>query len=236
MLKIPVALVLTAATTLTACAGTADATLQADAPTPAEALPQSAVAVEAVAPDAPLPITTADAEGLLFMREEEKLAHDVYLAMFDLWGIGAFENIAASEQRHTDAVLGLIETYGLIDPVADDTPGVFTNPDLAALYEDLVEAGSVSAEAALEVGALIEDLDISDLRSWVELTGDPAIERVYANLLSGSENHLRAFVGLLDDRGIDYEPTYLSDDDVSGILAPSSGGGGRHTGHRGGRR
>lgn len=230
MRKIPVALVLAAATTLSACAGTADATPQADAPTPAEARPQSAVAVEAVAPDAPPPITTADAEGLLFMREEEKLAHDVYLAMFDLWGIRAFENIAASEQRHTDAVLGLI------DPVTDDTPGVFTNPDLAALYEDLVEAGSVSAEAALEVGALIEDLDISDLRSWEELTGDPAIERVYANLLSGSENHLRAFVGLLDDRGVDYEPTYLSDDDVSGILAPSSGGGGRRTGHRGGRR
>ena len=54
--------------------------------------------------------------GLLFMREEEKLARDVYLELFDEWGLRVFENIAESEQKHMDAVLYLLGKYGLEDP------------------------------------------------------------------------------------------------------------------------
>jgi hypothetical protein len=236
--KIPAALMLAAVTTLSACAGTAGASIDSTGAAAGAAPSASPAAVEAEAaiPSPEGAITAEEAEGLLFMREEEKLARDVYLAMFDLWDLRVFDNIAASEQRHTDAVLDLIEAYGLTDPVADDTPGEFTDPELATLYADLIEAGSGSPEEALAVGALIEDLDISDLRSWLEATDDPAIQRVYSNLLAGSENHLRAFAGLLEGRGVDYEPTYLSEDDVADILgAPSSGGGRggvRHSGRR----
>jgi hypothetical protein len=167
------------------------------------------------------------------MREEEKLARDVYLAMADLWDVPVFDNIAASEQRHSDAVLRLIEAYGLDDPVTDDTPGVFTNPDFAALYDELIATGSASLVDALTVGAAIEDLDISDLRSWLDRTDDPAIERVYANLLAGSENHLRAFIGRLEAQGTTYEPGYLTDDEVAEILAADATRGG--TRYRGGR-
>ena len=45
-------------------------------------------------------LTLPDSETvtLKFMREEEKLARDVYLYLFDVWGQWIFENIAASEQ------------------------------------------------------------------------------------------------------------------------------------------
>ena len=77
-------------------------------------------------------LSEEEAEGLIFMREEEKLARDVYLTLFDVWGLQIFENIAAAESRHTASVLDLIDQYGLDDPVVDDSIGAFTNPDLDA--------------------------------------------------------------------------------------------------------
>jgi hypothetical protein len=167
----------------------------------------------------------SEAEGLTFMREEEKLARDVYLALFDEWGLPIFENIAASEQRHMDAVAALLDAYGLSDPVVDDARGAFTNADFAALYEDLVERGSQSLVDGLAVGALIEDLDIYDLRAWLAQTDNADIERVYANLLAGSENHLRAFTSHLEANGSGYTPEYLDAADVAEITAADSGRG-----------
>jgi len=52
-------------------------------------------------------LTEVEIEGLLFMREEEKLAGDVYRYFYDLWGNNIFQNIARSEDTHTNAVLDL---------------------------------------------------------------------------------------------------------------------------------
>jgi hypothetical protein len=179
-------------------------------------------------------LTESELEGLMWMREEEKLARDVYLTLFERWQTPIFENIAGSEQQHTDAVLRIIDAYGLDDPSTDDTVGVFTNPVLQGLYDDLVEQGSQSLIDALAVGALIEDLDISDLQRWLTETDNAAIVSVYTNLLKGSENHLRAFVRQLEANGSEFEPVYLEQDVVDEILAGQSGQ--RPGGGNGGRR
>jgi hypothetical protein len=121
--------------------------------------------------------------------------------------------------------------------VVDDTRGVFTNPEFAVLYAELVEQGSVSLVDALAVGALIEEMDIRDLRRWVEAAENPDIVQVYGNLLSGSENHLRAFVGRLEANGGTFSPSYLDAEDVQAILdgSPDRGRGGRGGGGRGRR-
>jgi len=54
-------------------------------------------------------LSAGDAENLAFMREEEKLARDVYLYLFEFWGQLIFENIAAGEQQHMDAVWSLMD-------------------------------------------------------------------------------------------------------------------------------
>ena len=54
-------------------------------------------------------ISDEEATGLIFMREEEKLARDVYLTLYDVWETAVFDNIASSEQTHMDAVLMLID-------------------------------------------------------------------------------------------------------------------------------
>jgi hypothetical protein len=163
---------------------------------------------------------------LLFVREEEKLARDVYITLGGIWDEPVFAAIAASEQRHMDAVGRLIEKYGLVDPVTDDTVGVFSDPNLKTLYDQLtggakadaelsasdagIEDGTTSLVAALRVGAFIEEYDILDLQDALEGTSAKDIENVYENLLQGSGNHLRSFVAQIEANGETYEPVLMN--------------------------
>ena len=146
-------------------------------------------------------LTQSEIDSIIYMREEEKFARDVYKTLFDEYGTSIFENIRNSEQRHMDALENLIIKYGLQDPVINDTAGAFSNPDFSSLYIDLVAAGMESYCGALQVGIDIEELDIEDIET--ALNGDdegvvepveaPDVIRVLTNLLNGSYNHLNAF-------------------------------------------
>ena len=110
------------------------------------------------------PLSDAEKKGLLLMREEEKLARDLYKALYDKWGIRAFSNIAKSEQQHMDSVKALLDRYGLADPVGSNKPGEFSDPALQKAYDDLLKKGLLSRAEAVTVGAMVEELDIKDLR------------------------------------------------------------------------
>ena len=138
----------------------------------------------------------ADEAAIVHMREEEKLARDVYTALGEQWGTQIFTNIAASEQRHMDQVATLLGTYGIEDPAAGNGPGEFTDPDLQALYDRLVAQGSTSLTDALGVGKAIEELDIADLKASATSAED--VQAVWDRLEAGSNNHLRAFESQLD--------------------------------------
>jgi len=167
----------------------------------------SAVAIEPSAES----LTDVEVEGIMFMREEEKLAYDVYTTFADMYGQPIFSNIASAETQHMSAVLGLIEAYDLDDPVDDSPVGTFANQELQDLYDDLIKQGSVDLAAALEVGAVIEEVDILDLEDYLEKTSNPDIIQVYENLLRGSENHLRAFVSQLESMTNDRRTPVLMD-------------------------
>jgi len=142
-------------------------------------------------------LTQEQKDALVFMYQEEKLARDVYLTLNDKWGARVFENISSSEQKHMDAVKSLLNKYNIEVPVLDDTIGVFENEELQALYDELVEKGLTSLNDAYEVGVTIEETDIADLEERMEnATSD--IQRVFSNLLRGSNNHLSAFNRQLD--------------------------------------
>ena len=178
-------------------------------------------------PDTAAALSTVEMEGLIYMREEEKLARDVYLALYDKWGMPVFQNIAGSEQAHMDSVLMLLDQYGLADPAAGKDAGEFTNPLFQSLYEQLVGQGSLTLSEALKVGATIEELDIVDLEQRLAQTGNEYIIRVYTNLLAGSENHLRAFVSNLERQtGEVFQPAYLDQDAYQAIISGAAGQGG----------
>ena len=168
-------------------------------------------------------LSTSEEDGLLFMREEEKLARDVYIAMFALGYSKVFDNISRSEQTHTDAILTLLNRYDIPDPVVDNAEGVFINTDLQALYDALILQGSPSLIEALFVGAEIEEIDLIDIQNMVEaLEGNQDILIVYESLMKGSRNHLRAFVNNLASQGVDYVPLHLSQEEYDAIINADS--------------
>lgn len=175
----------------------------------------TSAAVREGASSLPSPTEDLSAEeiaGLLFMREEEKLAHDVYVALYARWGEMVFNNIVPSEAQHTEAVRQLIVSHGLPDPAATTPPGVFVNTDLQQLYDALVAQGQPSLIDALKVGCLIEEKDIVDIEEKKrQVLDEPDIVRVYDNLLCGSRNHLRAFnQALVAAGGVYDQPQFLS--------------------------
>src|SRR4030042_2949481 len=120
----------------------------------------------------------SEVAGLLYMREEEKLAHDVYTTFYSQFGNQNFQNISQSEQTHSESVKTLLDRYGLTDLASNET-GVFTNPDLQALYDELISRGSQSLAEALNVGAAIEEIDILDLKERLAQTDNVDIQLVY---------------------------------------------------------
>ena len=135
-------------------------------------------------------LSQEDQDGLVFMYQEEKVARDVYLYLYEKWGLRVFNSIASSEQQHMDAVKALIEKYNL--PLPSDDAGVFEDEALASLYETLIQKGETSPTDALEVGVLVEETDIEDLLDRIEYAPED-IKVIYQNLLNGSYNHLNAF-------------------------------------------
>jgi hypothetical protein len=165
------------------------------------------------------PLSDVEKEGLLFTREEEKLARDVYAALAAKWGQRAFTAIAAAEQQHMDTVAFLLSRYALADPAAGKAPGVFSNARLQALYVSLLEKGSVSLVEAFAVGATIEDLDLADVEKLLADADSIDLDTVMQNLAKGSRNHLRSFVALLTASGVTYVPQFLSPEEYAGIIS-----------------
>jgi hypothetical protein len=197
-------------------------------------------------------LTDKEKADLLYIREEEKLARDVYLTLYDTHQLRIFKNISEAEQRHMDALLSLLTKYEIPDPVGNRGRGKFKDKTLKALYKKLVATGKTSVIDALTVGATIEDLDIHDLVKNLKNTEKTDLRAVYQNLMKGSRNHMRAFSSQLTSREVTYEPTHISKEDYEAIVNSPwergpvdsegrsrgrghGGGRGRGNGYRGGR-
>lgn len=176
-----------------------------------ENLTQSLAAVQSSVTNLPLEtLDSAERERILFIREEEKLAYDVYQTLFDRYGVKIFQNIPNSEMSHMEAMLSIIKKYQLIDPMDKNPRGIFTDPALQSLHNALVSQGQVSLLAAYQVGAKIEELDIYDLNKSIAVTNNQDVKLVYDFLNKGSRNHLRSFYKNLSNAGGTYSPVYIS--------------------------
>ena len=202
------------------------------------ALLLSAMVAVSPAAAATSPLSADEIAGLKFMREEEKLAHDVYATFYQQYGLSIFNNIASSEATHMAAIKTLLDRYGIADPAAGKAVGVFADASLQALYNQLVAQGRQSLSAALKVGGAIEEIDILDLKERLAATTHSDIQQVYTSLLNASYNHLRAFARTLTiQTGVTYQPQYLDAATYQNIIAGNGsqrGGMGSNGGQRGG--
>jgi len=155
-------------------------------------------------------LSDAEKEGLIFMREEEKLAQDVYLYFYEKYGNNIFNNIAKAESTHMASLKTLLDKYNLKDPVLVEDIGYFQNEMLGGLYTQLTEAGNVSLVEAIKVGLTIEDLDIKDLMEYTIDLRNADMITIYESLTKGSRNHMRSYYSQLVQNGGTYEPQFIT--------------------------
>jgi hypothetical protein len=151
----------------------------------------------------------AQVEQLIRMREEEKLAHDVYVTLAQTSGLQIFNNIANAESQHMRAVEQLVSRYSPAIAGPQLPVGSFSNPQFQSFYKSLVASGSTSPFAAATVGAKIEEMDIKDLQTMLSQNLPQDISRVLEHLQKASGNHLRAFSMELNRLGATYTPEFL---------------------------
>jgi hypothetical protein len=170
--------------------GTSDATAQGGPASRGEGAGATAVHVE---PDTGTQLTADEAADLQYMREEEKLAQDVYRLLGARYDSRVFTNIAGSETRHAETVKSFLDAFKVSDPAAGRAAGSYENADLQALHDQLVAQGMESLADAIDVGIAIEERDIADLKARLAATDRADLTAMYESLLRASENHLRAF-------------------------------------------
>lgn len=158
----------------------------------------------------------SEQESLLFMLEEEKLAHDVYTQLYEKWETRQFENIKESEKIHMEKIKTLLDQNKILYEILPI--GKFKNQNLQKLYNDLIAKGNISEIEALKVGATIEDVDIFDLKRLKKETENQQILNVYDFLECGSRNHLRAFNRGLSVNNSSYEVQYISKQEFNKII------------------
>lgn len=166
-------------------------------------------------------LTDAEINSIMSLREEEKVAYDVYTFMFEKYESKVFKNIAENEKDHMDKIKELIIQFNLNDPLSgiSDQKGVFNNKKMQALYDEMIMAGNYGLLDALRAAARFEETDIIDLRNDLSAASDQTVVNTYINLESSSQDHLRALVKVIKDEGISYKPSYLSKEDFDKIMS-----------------
>jgi len=140
-------------------------------------------------------LTAAQKTTLAEMAEEEKLAHDLYVAFADKYGTTVFTRIPNAETRHLDEVRILLKRYAVADPTVGQAVGVFSTASAQQQYNKLLAQGTASVDAAYAASRTVETTDITDLKSASAGVTAPDVQQVYKNLLAGSQRHLVAFGG-----------------------------------------
>jgi hypothetical protein len=171
-------------------------------------------------------ITDKEKATVLRMREEEKMARDVYIVMNEKWDQQVFSHISESEINHMSQMKIWVDKFSLDDPVTrnNDQRGVFTDPALQKLYNELIASGLQSREASYRAGAKVEEVDILDLKAALAETSNADLQSTYKYLIHASENHLRAFVRNLKVLGTDYKPVVMMQKEFDEIMKGQGGG------------
>ena len=103
------------------------------------------------------PLSELPVGDLMFLYEEEKVAMDIYDHFESLYGITPFVHISDSELRHFETLENLLLDRGILseETVIRTEAGVFTDPELQSMYDDLKQRGDESLVEALMVSAYI---------------------------------------------------------------------------------
>ena len=153
-------------------------------------------------------------DSITYMYNEEGLAYDVYLNVYKTllekgpkFEVKQLKMIAENaEIKHMEAVDALAIKYDLNMTTYDPTlepyskegigSGVFSIPAIQKLYDDLYAKGIKSKKDALEMGCIVEVVDITDLEGYIvqaEAAKAADVLKEFNFLITGSYTHYWEF-------------------------------------------
>ncbi len=160
-------------------------------------------------------ITETEAGDLQLLREEEKLARDLFRDWSDRSEL--FGAVAHSKQLHFEIVGALLQRHQVTDRTLGGE-GLYVFPQLQTLHQELLARGGSTELEALAAGAELHERDLVGLE---EAAGRSQLEDVRASLAEiqrGARNHLRGCVEELALQGVDYAPRLLSPEAFAAII------------------
>lgn len=139
-------------------------------------------------------LTASQRAELVSMALNEKLTHDLYAQFYQAYHLRVFDNVAAAENNHLQALRTLMARYGITDPTAGQPAGNFgASSSAQATYDRLLSQGKASEQAALNVASGLENDAISSYGTALNgLSAQDAVQ-VLQNLKAAETRHLAAF-------------------------------------------
>jgi len=162
-------------------------------------------------------LNATQTSSLAYMWHEEKLAHDLYLALNAVNPAMQLSNIATkSESAHINYVEDLVEWYDInVTDIPDYNTsysaeeldamaaGEFAIDDIQNLYNTLYSEGSANKIESLKVGCKVEVIDVNDLDTFIDQSaGNQALVDTFTTLRAGSYEHYWTFHSALKKAGI----------------------------------
>lgn len=170
-------------------------------------------------------LSESEKSSLTYMAQEEKVAEDFYLEMYNTHGLSFFRSISKSESKHKELILQVMSKFGVPGPLSGEysTAGKFKDKELQDLYTDLLRKGSYSVLDGLIQSARFEEKDIQDLGRFMESSSNEYVVSTFSKLKKVSENHLKVIVNNVKSRGADYVPATLTTEEFDKIMNDSFG-------------
>ncbi len=149
-------------------------------------------------------------KGIVFVREEEKVAVNFYGMMSDLFGSEVLTQLAESERTHLGVTALPVEKYHLQDPTVDRTDGEFMSNSLQAHYDELIEEGSPSLSDAFIAGTTLQEASLVTIQNQLDrVANNRDLRNMYAALRVATRNHLRIMFREVTDHGGSYAPLFM---------------------------
>lgn len=161
-------------------------------------------------------LTAEEIEFLFAVREDEKVARDLYAHFYSKYQLKPFEMIGKAESNHISAVEKLLTFYSISFPALSEA-GIFANAERQLNYTTLAASGNTSLEA-FTTAAKLEETGIYDYMTVLQDITNPNIKLVIEHLMKASSNHLKAFLRNIDALGGSYTPSILSQEQFDNII------------------
>ncbi len=157
---------------------------------------------------------------IIYLLEEEKMAHDLYVSFDEKWDMPFLSGIAYSESQHIAIVESIILNYSVPSPdlLILNKERIIQSNYLQKSMGELLANGSKSPVYALKSAAQMEEMSIIDLGKIIANSSNSELIDTYRLLIQLSGQHLREITDQLNLMGYEYRPVIISPETYNLIM------------------